>query len=1138
MKNRELFSKDPLGWQLLNEGVTSNNATDEKTLRYELQTFVCEGEYQSGLVRILQGFLSNLGKDQKAVWVSGFYGSGKSHLVKVLRYLWSNVPFEDGTTPRSLANLPDEVTELLKELSNKAKQSGAGLISVGGTLRSGAGAVRLRLLGIVFNCLGLPEKISPAKLWLDLRDEGSLEEVTKAITSAKKKPSEEFDKIYTSKIIQEAYLKTHPDLGTIKNVSEALRSQYPVNVTDISVTEMVQLLRKTLSVGKKLPLTLIVLDEVQQFINSNADISNDVQEAVEACSKELDGRVLFVGTGQAALSGTPALQKLMGRFTTKVHLKDNDVEKVVRTVVLQKKDESKKSIQDIAEKYSGEITRQLKSTKLATKPEDEHAYVADYPILPVRRRFWERLLQSLDSTGTMAQMRTQLRVTHEACRYIADKAIGSVIPADFLYDQLSVDLIQSGEIQKRFSEIIEEQKKKPEGELRSRLCALVYLINKLPRDVGIDDGVRADVDHLADLLVDDLKQGTTELRQHLPALLKELVEESVLMEVDGEFRLQTPEGSAWVSEFQKRKSSISQNESQIAAKRSQILTASVETSLGKLEVIQGNAKIMRKAVIHQGMDSPGNHQGLVVWVRDGFQESDSSVIKDIQKRNVDDATLHVFIPKSRQDELKRCLVATLAAAETLNFKGTPSSREGQEARKAIENIKQSEEQKLEQYINEIISQARVYLSGGSQITADTPKEALKEAALKVLNRLYPKFSDADHANWGTALTKAKSGEASALNVINFQGDYLNHPVVSEILKKVGSGIKGNDIVTYFSGIPFGWPTDAIHAGITLLVVGGHLAAKFDEKDIGHSDLTQSKIGQCKFRMQHPVLTTSQLLKVRKLYLEAELPFKPNLEGEAAPHFLEKLNVLIKNSGGEPPAPLTPNPPFVQDLAGLQGNDLLFKLFENHDVLSTLITNSKATSKKLAPRLIAFTETCSLVGHGAGLAGVEDLEKNLNNIKLARTLLDDPDPVKPILQSIKEKLHQAIKVASDLHAQTYQTELNKLQSHDAWQKLDNPSQESLIASHSLGAPNKPNDDDSNLLNSLNNLPLKARNTETLALATKFNQLHDKAIEIITPKATTVPIPSATITNDAELEAWLSKVKKLVEGPLKNGPVIIK
>ena len=41
MKNRDIFHKDPLSWQLLNEGVSSNNATDPATLRYELQTFVC-----------------------------------------------------------------------------------------------------------------------------------------------------------------------------------------------------------------------------------------------------------------------------------------------------------------------------------------------------------------------------------------------------------------------------------------------------------------------------------------------------------------------------------------------------------------------------------------------------------------------------------------------------------------------------------------------------------------------------------------------------------------------------------------------------------------------------------------------------------------------------------------------------------------------------------------------------------------------------------------------------------------------------------------------------------------------------------------------------------------------------------------
>ena len=84
----------------------------------------------------------------------------------------------------------------------------------------------------------------------------------------------------------------------------------------------------------------------------------------------------------------------------------------------------------------------------------------DYPILPVRRRFWEHVLHVTDSTGTAAQMRTQLRVTHEACRSVAKKPLGSIVPADFLYDQLANDLVISGEMQKRFQEIIEEQEKK------------------------------------------------------------------------------------------------------------------------------------------------------------------------------------------------------------------------------------------------------------------------------------------------------------------------------------------------------------------------------------------------------------------------------------------------------------------------------------------------------------------------------------------------------------------------------------------------------------------------------------------------------------------------------------------------------
>lgn len=40
-------------------------------------------------------------------------------------------------------------------------------------------------------------------------------------------------------------------------------------------------------------------------------------------------------------------------------------------------------------------------TKLEHAPEDETFLTSDYPLLPVRRRFWERVLRTIDTTGTV-----------------------------------------------------------------------------------------------------------------------------------------------------------------------------------------------------------------------------------------------------------------------------------------------------------------------------------------------------------------------------------------------------------------------------------------------------------------------------------------------------------------------------------------------------------------------------------------------------------------------------------------------------------------------------------------------------------------------------------------------------------------
>ena len=121
--------------------------------------------------------------------------------------------------------------------------------------------------------------------------------------------------------------------------------------------------------------------------------------------------------------------------------------------------------------------------------------------------------------GTAAQLRNQLTVVYEAVRTYADRSVETVVGGDFMYWHKATDLLQTGILQPKIDEMIRKlDDGGTSGKLSARICALVFLINKLPREAGTDIGIRATADVLADLLVEDLKAGSAELRKTVPEL--------------------------------------------------------------------------------------------------------------------------------------------------------------------------------------------------------------------------------------------------------------------------------------------------------------------------------------------------------------------------------------------------------------------------------------------------------------------------------------------------------------------------------------------------------------------------------------------------------------------------------------------
>jgi hypothetical protein len=1145
MKNLELFLKDPTKSELLNNGVAQvRDVESEKeleTLRYELETFVCEGQYGKGLAHVLRTYLSNLDNpEQPAVWVSGFYGSGKSHLVKMLRYLWVNHPFPDGATARGIARLPAEVSDLLKELSTAGARLG-GVHAAGGTISAGASSVRLSLLGIVFNSVGLPEKYPLARFVMWLKREGLYDRVRRYVEENGKSFDKELLELYVSPLIAKGLLSADPSFASsLAEAKSLVKNQYP-SVADVTISEMVEAVNDALSAGGRFPCALIVLDEVQQYIGDNADRSLGVQEVTEACMKKFEGRLLFVGTGQSALSSTPQLQKLQGRFRVPVQLSDTDVEAVIRKVILAKKPDKVRHIKEVLATSSGEISRQLVGTKIEPRTEDEQYEVTDYPLLPVRNRFWERVLRAVDSAGTSGQLRNQLKIVHEAVRQSAPSPLGTVVAGDFIYNQISADLLQTGVLLNEINEFVQKQRNgTDDGELRARLCSLIFLIGKLPREAGSDIGLRATPDTLADLLVEDLKAGGSQLRMKIPELLKGLTDAGSLIQIDNEYRLQTRESIAWDADYRERFAKIANDDHRYASERADILRVECGEQIKTLKLLHGNSKVTRKLELSFSKDAPDTkNQAIPVWVRDGWTDDEKTVLADARRAGTESPLIFVFVPRRGNDELRKALAGLRAAEETLQVRGVPSNAAGMEARQAIKGREEDAKRTLGLVMDEIFRGARVFLGGGAEQTGMLLNAMVVDAAQHALVRLYPKFDVADDTRWDKVVQRARQGDGAALEALGYAGDPDGHPVCVAILRMLGAGKKGGEIRRHFAGPPFGWAQDAIDGALlTLFVVGKIKALSQDGRALEPKQLDQTKIGVTEFRAEQTTITTAQRLAVRKLFQGVSLGYRPNEESGAAEAYVGLMLDLARSVGGDPPLPSKPDTSHLLEINNLSGNDLLAALYESRERLAQEAKDWAGRRDAINVRRPRWESLNRLLSHAGGLDITAEIETQVRAVEEQRALLDEPDPVQPLCDRLTQSLRQTLTDASGRYRSEYEAQMSALTSSPTWQRLSQDQRSQVLAASGISpGPDVSVGTEAEILQSLDDVSLESWRTRHDALRQRFENAALAAAQLLAPKAARVTLRSAHLETKEDVEEWLAETRDEILKNLANGPVIV-
>ena len=456
MKIHELFLK-PVDRPI--DGVIK--ADDARNLQIELEEYVVTRDVNKGLGIFTDRYLTEL--TANGVWISGFFGSGKSHLLKMLSLILDGQPLPNGIRPADIL-LPKIDDEIVRANLGKASAIPSRSIlfnidqkfdGIGGDHSAPILEVFVKVLNELQGYYGKQGYIARFEHDLDIRgdflpfkatylgENGSAwEQDREAIATVRKKA---FGKAYA----------THFGVNEAEayNLMRQVREDYRVSIE--SFAQMVQDYIARQPAGFRLNF---FVDEVGQFIGQNSKLMLNLQTVAETLGTVCNGKSWVFVTSQADLEGVLGsfrgmeaqdISKIMGRFKTQLTLASADVREVIQKRLLAKKEDEPEVLTRIYDREKdnlqtlyrfGDSSREFKGWRGS----DE--FCDFYPFHTSQFDLFQLAIQQLSKHGVFIGKflavgeRSMLAVFQEVAKAVRDAEVGQLATFDLMYDGIAASI--------------------------------------------------------------------------------------------------------------------------------------------------------------------------------------------------------------------------------------------------------------------------------------------------------------------------------------------------------------------------------------------------------------------------------------------------------------------------------------------------------------------------------------------------------------------------------------------------------------------------------------------------------------------------------------------------------------------------
>lgn len=840
------------------ETIITYNASQEHLLKAEISEYIVTESIEEQIEKLLtkmQAAMEMGGGNEIGVWVSGFYGSGKSSFTKYLglaldgRAQIDGIPFLQYLQDR----LHKPQTKALLAAVARRFPVAVVFLDLASEMLTGATMedVSTVLYYKVLQIAGYSRNLKVAALERRLQKDGRYEEFKQRILDNYGVEWSEVhnDPLVVDSIIPEIAHQMYPQLFKTPTAFNTETSDY-IRFENERVQEMIEIVRE--ATGKQ--YIIFIIDEVGQYVGSRPNLILNLDGLAKNIKNIGGGKVWIIGTAQQTLTeddpraalNSPELYKLKDRFPIQIDLESSDIKEICYRRLLSKSPEGEILLGKLFDQYGQSLRHytKLQNAKYYDSDFNKETFINLYPFLPAHFDILLHLLGALaKSTGGLG-LRSAIKVIQdiliegtEGQPPLAEQPVGWLATTVTLYDALEK------EIRKSFPSIhraVEKVRIRFTGSMlhqeTAKTVAVLQIIGNLP----------VTIQNVASLMHPGISSPSRQ--EDIEKAINEMLNDPLVPFGEQEGNLLF---------FSEKLNDIEQERAQLplrSAETRRIFNEALREALSPLPSTRLNGAL----VVTSGLKV---QNGSITASLAGEREIIQTVVELVEPSDYETARTRL-VEESRLKNSQNIIYLVARLTPEIEEKVADIYR----CREICQRYRNEPDQEIKEYcnaqadravklVNELQHIFKRCLARGSfifrgQTTAvesldQDVLEASKKYLAEVAAQVFDRFAEAPvrvettvaeqflRAGNLTAVT-SKIDPLGLVQVISgkpsIKSDHKALVSIRDYLDRNGT-VEGRRLIEYFTGAPFGWSPDTLRYLVAALLVAGEIKLKVSGREV-------------------------------------------------------------------------------------------------------------------------------------------------------------------------------------------------------------------------------------------------------------------------------------------------------------------